>query len=177
MLAIKEIRLYGHLGKKFGKSFMFAINSPVEAISALSANIPGFREYVKKFNYHIFLDKVNIGSDEISINSSAKVIKIVPETYGSGGIFKIVVGALLTIFTPFKSVGISLMLSGAAEMLFAPPKNKTASQESVENSPSYIFNGAINTVAQGNPVPLAYGRVIVGSQVISAGLTSRDIPI
>ncbi|WP_260627457.1 tail assembly protein [Pseudomonas protegens] len=42
------------------------------------------------------------------------------------------------------------------------------------NRPSYSFNGAVNTSVQGNPVPLLYGRMIVGSAVISAGIYSED---
>ena len=38
----------------------------------------------------------------------------------------------------------------------------------------YHFNGVVNTTAQGNPVPLGYGRMIVGSAVVSAGIYAMD---
>lgn len=72
-------------------------------------------------------------------------------------------------------MGMSLALGGVAQLL--APKVKAESKEAVENKPSYIFNGAVNTVAQGNPVPILYGRMRVGSQVVSAGITSNDIPL
>lgn len=183
MLKVREIRLYGHLGKKFGKKFNLAVKTPREAIKALSSQLVGFKEYLVKYNYHIFLDKLNIGEDELSLGTSVDVIKIVPETFGSGGFFKVILGVVLMIVAPASSsllfsMGASMVLSGISEILFAPPKPKNnGSQEKVENLPSYVFNGAVNTVAQGNPVPLAYGKVLVGSQVISAGLTSREIAI
>jgi len=49
------------------------------------------------------------------------------------------------------------------------------SGESVANKPSYLFNGARNTMTQGNPVPVGFGELGVGSQVISAGIRSVQI--
>ena len=42
------------------------------------------------------------------------------------------------------------------------------------NTPSYLFNGAVNTTAQGHPVPIGYGRLIVGSAVISASIVTTE---
>ena len=42
--------------------------------------------------------------------------------------------------------------------------NQRGTTESVpENRPSFLFNGAVNTSRQGNPVPLCYGQMVVGS--------------
>jgi predicted phage tail protein len=35
----------------------------------------------------------------------------------------------------------------------------------------------VNTTAQGHPVPVGYGRMIVGSAVISAGIDVDEIPV
>jgi predicted phage tail protein len=183
---LKTIKLYGHLGKKFGKSFQLAVSSPAEAIKALSINIKGFREYLTKHSnpgYHIFTDKRDLAEDELNYNVSSDIIKIVPVTVGSGGFFKVIIGVVLivvgTIFEQpwMVNMGYTMTISGVAEVLFAPPTPKSYNAEKPENSPSYIFNGPVNTISQGNPVSLCYGKVRVGSQVISAGLTSREIPI
>lgn len=178
---LKTVKLYGHLGKKFGKSFQLAVNTPAEAVRALGTIIPGFKEYFRQYSepgFHIFLGKVDIGQEEIHNTSSSEVIKIVPVTHGSGGFFKVIIGVALMVVTN-GSFGLSMVLSGISEMLFSAPKpdkfgNKN---EKPENQPSYIFNGVVNTSAQGNPVPLCYGKMRIGSQVISAGLTTRDIPV
>ena len=47
--------------------------------------------------------------------------------------------------------------------------------EKPENTPSTYFDGAVNTTAQGHPVPIGYGKLIVGSAVISAGLTVEEV--
>jgi predicted phage tail protein len=176
---MKEIRLYGHLGKKFGRSFKANVSTPQEAMKALSANIKGFKQYLtinSEPGYHIFIDKNNIGIDELGNPiSDAEVIKIVPVIHGSGGLFKIIVGVALVIIT-HGAYGWSMILSGVAEMLFAPPKQKNSTgNQKVENTPSYVFDGPVNTTAQGNAVPLCYGRLMVGSQVISAGLSAQQL--
>lgn len=183
---LKTVKLYGHLGKKFGRSFQLAVSTPAEAIKALSVNIKGFKDYLVKHSspgYHIFTDKKDLAEDELNYNVSSNIIKIVPVTIGSGGIFKIVIGIVLIVVgviteQPWLTkIGVSMTISGVAEVLFAPPTPKSYNPEKPANSPSYIFNGPVNTIAQGNPVSLCYGKVRVGSQVISAGLTSREIPI
>jgi len=39
---------------------------------------------------------------------------------------------------------------------------------------SYVFRGPQNVTDQGNPVPIAYGRLMAGSKVISVSLSSAD---
>ena len=182
MSELKTIKLYGHLGKKFGKSFQLAVSTPAEAIRALSINLKGFKQYLKQYNFHVFLDKMDIGSEELGSITTVDTIKIIPVTLGSGGIFKVVIGIAMMIYAPemsstWFSVGASMVLSGISEILFAVPRNKDTSTEKSGNTASYVFNGPVNTTGSGNPVSLCYGKVRVGSQVISAGLTSREIPI
>lgn len=73
-------------------------------------------------------------------------------------------------------MGTALVLGGVSQMLAPTPKME-GPQESPENKPSYLFNGAVNTTQQGQPIPLLYGRLAVGSAVISASLTDKDIPV
>ena len=68
--------------------------------------------------------------------------------------------------------GMSLMMSGIAQML-APKPNKPQTSE-VNNGQSYNFNGPVNTSAQGLPIPLCYGELIVGGALISAGVTTEE---
>jgi predicted phage tail protein len=44
-----------------------------------------------------------------------------------------------------------------------------------ENKPSFLFDGPVNTIAQGHPVPVGYGEMYVGSAVISAGIVTEEI--
>ena len=74
------------------------------------------------------------------------------------------------------SVGTSMILGGVAQMI-APTAKAQDPSERPENQPSYVFNGAVNTTAQGHPVPVGYGRLIVGSAVISAGIDVDEIAV
>ena len=66
-------------------------------------------------------------------------------------------------------MGASLMMGGAA-MLLAPTIDGSAGNE----EQSYLFDGAVNSVKQGTPVPILYGRMIVGGAVISASIKSNQ---
>lgn len=74
------------------------------------------------------------------------------------------------------SIGTSLILGGVAQMISPTPKQNEPA-ERPENSPSYVFNGAVNTTAQGQPIPVGYGRLIVGGGVLSAGITAEEIAV
>jgi predicted phage tail protein len=67
------------------------------------------------------------------------------------------------------TLGIGLMLAGVAQMLSPVPKPPGPSEAPTQLE-SNSFSGVANTTRQGVPVPIAYGRVFVGSAVISAGL-------
>lgn len=70
-------------------------------------------------------------------------------------------------------LGVSMMLGGVAQLL-APTAKGLSTKDGPDNGSSYNFNGPVNTTAQGNPVPLLYGELIVGSATISAGIYSED---
>jgi predicted phage tail protein len=68
--------------------------------------------------------------------------------------------------------GVALVLSGiSASMLEIPDAS------SGEQKPSYLFAGPVNTISQGGPVPIGYGRLMVGSILVSGGVTVDEVPI
>ncbi|WP_240600504.1 hypothetical protein [Solilutibacter silvestris] len=66
-----------------------------------------------------------------------------------------------------------MIVGGVTQLLSPQPKLKKPS-ERADNTPSYNFSGPVNTSAQGHPVPLLYGEMIVGSAVASAGINIKD---
>jgi len=193
---VRTVRLYGHLGKRFGRIHQLEVRTPAEAIRALSANFKQFAKVIADGEWRILVGGKAQSLDQIQDPLSAD-ISIVPAIGGAGGFGKIVLGAALiaasfylpgaTYFSAASAfsidaaaiasgIGTSLLIGGISEVLFAPPKASGADvKERPENRPSYVFNGPVNTTGQGNPVPLCYGRLRVGSQVISAGLFSEAI--
>lgn len=183
---LTTVKLLGPLGQRFGREFQLDINSPREAMQLLAVNLAGFHQYLidsheQGLGYRV-VDHRGLAwqgdraEEELDYPVGQAVLIIVPAVYGSGGpLFRILAGValvgvgLFTGFTPLALVGASLILGGIGQLLAPNPNNKDRQKQ------SYFFNGPINTTNQGNPVPLCYGRLIVGSHVISAGITLDKI--
>jgi predicted phage tail protein len=79
-----------------------------------------------------------------------------------------------SMFSKFAmNMGMSLMFNGAAAML-APKPKKPITNDGPDNGQSYNFDGPVNTQAQGLPIPVCYGELIVGGALISASVTSEE---
>ena len=190
---MRKVKLYGELAKKFGREFMLEVESVAEAVRALSANFPGFEKelmtaHLRGVEYVVRADKRDVTEMELN-NSLApqETIRIAPITVGrkNGGFFQTIIGAILIVVgvvlnsygqtwgTYLIQAGVALVAGGIIQMLIPVPKTDDPS-ESPENKPSTYFDGAVNTLAQGHPVPLGYGKLMVGSAVISAGLTVEE---
>ena len=199
---MKEIRLYGELGKRFGRVHRLAVHSTAEAVRALCANFPAFERAVLDTApaYRVWAGRDRI-ADADGLHApvgGGEVIRIAPVIAGAkSGLGQVLLGAALiglSFFLPGTalftvgtfapslasiafSVGVSMVLGGVTQMLSPPPKVDAGGGERPENKPSYVFNGAVNTTAQGNPVPVGYGRMKVGGAVVSAGLSAVDIEV
>jgi len=82
-------------------------------------------------------------------------------------------GALTTLGVALSGLGASLVLGGVAQALSPAPVQSTTVTERGRDAAkfeSFTFSGIVNTAKQGLPVPIAYGRVFVGSAVLSSGL-------
>jgi len=78
-------------------------------------------------------------------------------------------GALAS--TIIGGIGASLVLGGVAQMLSpAPTFSGFERGKEAARLESFTFSGITNTVQQGMPVPICYGRCFIGSAVISSGL-------
>lgn len=189
--------LYGHLAKKYGKRHKLDVSSPAEAIRAFSANYKDFKEsIINGGGYRVLAGNDDRSYDEGIRLPTSKTIKIIPVVQGSSGLGRIVLGAALiaasyylpglqyfSAFSSFSinasaiasSIGFSLLLGGVSQLLFSPPSSSSGDYEKVNNKPSYNFNGAVNTTGQGNPVPICYGRLRVGSQLVSASTETANL--
>lgn len=188
---LKTIRLYGVLGKKFGRKFKLAVNSPAEAVRALCTLVPGIQAFLMNakdagLEFAVYTGKRNLSVEELRYPSGDDEIKFVPMVIGAkgGGFIATILGAVLVvvgiflIWTPFGlpliGVGAALMVGGIMTML-APVPKEAGDRDKAGDRPSYSFNGPVNTQAQGNPVPVAYGGpMFVGSAVISASIIASD---
>ena len=71
------------------------------------------------------------------------------------------------------NIGIGLVFMGIAQSI-SPQPQVSDLDESVQLE-SFTFSNVVNTSRQGMPVPIAYGRVFVGSATISSGLDVDEV--
>lgn len=192
---LKTVRLYGALGARFGRVHRLAVMSTAEAVAALCAILPGFEKafLANGARYACFVGRRNIGESEVQDAVGNDDIRIAPIVQGSkrGGLFQTILGVALIGVAAWNpaflglastglwstatigGIGLSLALGGVMQML-SPQQNGLSTRDNPENGASYNFNGPVNTTAQGNPVPVLYGEMIVGSAVVSAGIYAED---
>jgi predicted phage tail protein len=198
---MRTVQLAGELGERFGAHWELDIRTPVEALKAIEANRPGFAKHMidaqkRGVGYAILLDDRCLSADDLPLPCGREIIHVVPVVSGGSGddLFGVVLGAALIwataggatswlvtsagasvgVASVVGNIGMALALGGAARMLAGTPE-KPALAESVPGRESYYFNGPVNTAAQGQAVPIGYGKLHIGSLVISAGAAAENI--
>lgn len=186
MNKLVKIKMHGIFGERIGKEFNLAVKSVPEAFHAINTITNGAWQKLQcnmvsdSLKYSIVvnekeldlsklahLDSDNAGEDE-NINlvknselnlipkGGLKSIDIVPSVEGQMGIYLAITIAIIIVTT---IITLALM---------KPPKFEAFKEiEDTKKGSSYLFDGPKNTVNEGGPIPLGYGRVVAGSQVIA----------
>lgn len=193
----RKVYLEGEIGEKFGKEFTMNVDSFAEAIRCLDCNFPEFRQYM------IESEDRGIGfvcdvsgkavQDErelllIDKNEGDFTINAVPA--GSKKAAKIIIGAVLLyigfMMTPadggasltaaqaftqkmLYAVGANLVMTGIQEMLAPDPSVDDGQDE------SYLYQGTTQTILEGDPVPLLYGKLRVPARPISTSVRNERL--
>lgn len=164
---MKNVRLHGKLGKRFVKSADFDVSTPVEAMAALMANYPDIRYYLAKkeqegVQYGIKSRKTGqfLGSEELGMIMDGG-LDIVPAPAG-GGLAAIAMSVVTSLISGFIQNQIDKGLKQDDTVL-------------TMQSNSFIFKGKENRYEQGTTVPLGYGRMLVGSSVVSNSINNYDL--
>lgn len=76
--------------------------------------------------------------------------------------------AMTAIGTAVSYLGAGLVLQGVANVI-SPQPGPNDIDEAIQLE-SFSFSNVVNVSRQGTPVPIAYGRLFVGSAVLSSGL-------
>lgn len=201
----RTVYLHGFLADQFVSKIELYGDSVQRIVGVIEANFKGFKGALYNYSpgFHVRTGDIYRDNDSIvEPLGSEEELHIIPAVTGSGGnsgIFAIVLGALLITFAPYATglvstalgggaagmgaagiagkfviqMGVGLILAGVSSILFAPEKPQT--NERPENTPNTSFNGPVNTIMQGHPVPVGYGKLLIGSGVISAGLEHEVI--
>ncbi|EBZ9517233.1 tail assembly protein [Salmonella enterica subsp. enterica serovar Eastbourne] len=189
---VARICLYGDL-QRFGKRFRLSIKTAAEGIHALAVQLPGFRQKLRDGWYQVRIAGKDVDEDSLSARlheplRPGAVIHIVPRMEGAKrGVFQIIAGvALIAVawwnpagwlgaaaVSGLYGAGASMVLGGLAQMLAPVPKTPSTHQADNGRQNSY-FSSLDNMTAQGNPLPVLYGEMQIGSRVISQMLSTRD---
>lgn len=105
------IKLYGELAEKFNDQYRLDVNSPHEAVRALSIMVPNFKNTFKEGGYYIYVESnehVNIDEDNFHLRIPG-TIHILPEVVGAkkSGLGKVLLGIAMIAFVPVTG-GLSL---------------------------------------------------------------------
>lgn len=181
-----RLHLAGQLAEDYGKVLEIEAKTPREAVIAMSYQCPKYKEVLESNNWHIFVGENNdITEVELDLQlGSVRDVFLYPVIQGSSGAFNFIVGAVLTVVgvwfgNPYLiSMGVGMMLGGIVQMTTKVPKIGTSgdmSRDGADDKSSFLFNGPANTASQGVAIPRGYGRMLVGSIVVSAAIYAEQV--
>lgn len=186
----RKVYLEGEIGEKFGKEFTMNVNSFAEAIRCLDCNFPEFRQYMiesedRGIGFVCGVSGTAIQDERELLledkNEGDFTISAVPA--GSKKAAKVIVGAIL-IYISFQiggtaaldkiaaftfALGANLVITGVQEMLAPDPSVDDAQDE------SYLYQGTTQTILEGDPVPLLYGKLRVPARPISTSIRNERL--
>lgn len=192
-----NVRFYGSL-KQFGAEFRLDCQTTAEIVQALTSQIPKLRQFIQQGLFTVRVGRDYLDNRYLEQGLSHKLkddatVYFTPVLKGSkrGGLFGVIAGVAIIAgaiaLGPLAgiistnaawivgSVGASLLLGGVAQMLTKMPEMKIGTEK--EKKQSTAFSNLSNMTAQGKPMPLAYGRMRVGSLIISQGVETMDTEI
>jgi predicted phage tail protein len=197
---LRKLKLYGDLAEHLEvKEIEIDVATVAKSIQCLLAYYPKAESYMMNRYYKILVDERPTELEELHYPAGRGDIKIVPVITGESGrgLGQILLGAVFigaSIFMPgaapalgmtgftagsagasafsvaLGNIGLGLMIRGIAQMLTPTPETP---EEDPENS--FAFNSPVNTARAGLAIPLIYGERLVGSAVISAGISTERV--
>ena len=184
-----NIILHGILAKEFGENFRMQIHKAANVIKAIDVNRRNFNKRIfelsrEGLNYTMIVDGKKITElEELNIQKEPQEIHLVPLIIGAGGFALVaaITGVAATALTGgafLAAVAINFVVMTAIsiglQMLLAPKPDAgpeiSATTKALRES--FTFSNKANTAAQGVPVPVGYGRLKVGSQLIQMSIKS-----
>ena len=140
----------------------------------------------------LIITPVLAGADEVGrfVAGAALIALAVVNPFGAAAIGTFGITAPVLVNTAVATIGATLVLGSVTQMLSPQPELggvggvstrgefQATRPESVnrgaDGQQSYAYLGAQNTVGVGATIPVAYGKVLVGSHVISADVDVAD---
>jgi predicted phage tail protein len=200
MDGLTHIKFHGTLAEELGQeSWDIDVSSVSEALRAVDV-LTGrkltkaiFENEKQKIKYKILVNDKNLISkpmdipedaidSEFFIEKRASKIDVIPVIEGAGGKDGLMVagGSMLVGMGwgnnwTMVMIGAMAILYGMSNILSSPPDFEDFREiQQTTKKESYLFNGAANTYNPGGPVPVGYGRMIIGSLAIAYSHENKD---
>jgi len=165
------VRIHGILAQEYGDTFALSLGNPRNTLDAINCNRKGFlKRFIELHKqglcYDLIINKTRITeSSQVDGFKNPKTVDLVPAISGSGvtAVVSFVVKAVL-----FAAISYALAPK--------PPEAEALELSASGGKESLIFSNVANVASQGAPLPLGYGRLKVGSQVIQATIKSYHNP-
>lgn len=185
-----NVLLYGKLGKIVGREFSLSCKKLKDIFHAIEQMTGKLKKYFflnKRRLFAVFVNDQYVSPDEFeNFGVKDKTVTIIPILMGGVGTTAVAIALGTTVSAAITAGGVQLAvifivgglinaalalgLSLLLQKIMKPDDNQLQNQ----SSKSFIFSGAENVSQQGIPVPVGYGRLIVGSRVISANTFNVD---
>lgn len=180
---MKTLKLYGYLADTFGDEIKLAADTPREMVSALAYQDARYKEYLLANNWVVFRDNDGLKEEHLDLLlAPGDTIHLHPVIQGEGLEIAAVGLAISASAAAATSVAMVVTLSLAGGLLlgyglgkFMKDMVRDQTTDPKDSSASFIFNGVENVDGQGGPIPVGYGRMMIGSTVISVGLDTEQI--
>lgn len=197
---MKTLNLYGSMQDKYPGVFKMEVATPAEAIRAMCIQIPGFEDDIKAGNWRLVRgdlaanDEINEEGMQMTLGNQNE-LHLIPVIEGANsGVGMIIVGIVMIVaafFTGGASIaawgtmsvalaaaGVGMAVGGIIAATTKMPGVAESTNSSKESDQaSFLFDGPTNQSKQGGAVPRGYGRLLVGSIVVSAGLYAEPMAV
>lgn len=198
---MKTLNLYGSMQEKYPGVFKMDVATPAEAIRAMCIQLPGFEEDIKAGNWRLVRGDLE-GNDEVNEDGlqmtlgNQNEMHLIPVIEGANSGAGMIIVGIVMIVAAFFTGGTSIAAWGAMSTMLAatglgmavggiiasttkmPGAGASASgNERESDKASFLFDGPTNQSTQGVAVPRGYGRMLIGSIVVSAGLYAEPMAV
>lgn len=190
-MSLRTIRLAGELADQYGPTHQLAVASVSEAVIALDALYPGFRDALRELldrglMFQVTVSNRNVSDNEILLVSQGDIL-ITPVVVGANNTVMTVVGvALIAVgyfaFGTTSAIGMGMIAAGAGMavggivgMMTKIPTTSATDSSSSSGKSSYLIGGSQSPGTQGIPVPVIIGTPRFEPIIISAGIHTEDM--
>ncbi len=156
------VHCHGPARGLFPEPVRLAAATPAEAVGALCLQEPRLRRLLEGGAWSMTVDGEDLASAELAgVRAPDAVVRLAPAAEGAG-IETATLIAIVAISAAAVVIGFAL----------APDVGDYGDRET-EGRQSYLFDGPVNTAAQGGAAPVVYGRMRIGSTMVSAGIKAE----